>query len=108
MGDGQEPVQPSSPFFTANGVLYHSGSTVVVDNVVDVVDVDVVTVVFGDFTGNFAVDLVLLFCFAGLVDVDVDDVDSDDVEVVVEVVGVSVDVWASGMAVRNRIAEFIV
>ena len=108
MGDGQEPVQPSSPFFTANGVLYHSGSTVVVDNVVDVVDVDVVAVVFGDFTGNFAVDLVLIFCLTFLVDVGDDDVDSDDVEVVVEVVGVSVDVLASGMAVRNRIAEFIV
>ena len=110
MGDGQEPVQPSSPFFTANGVLYHSGSTVVVDNVVDVVDVDIVAVVFGDFTGNFAVDLVLIFSLTFLVDVDVneDDVDSVDVEVVVEVVGVSVDVWASGMAVRNRIAEFIV
>ena len=111
MGDGQEPVQPSSPFFTANGVLYHSGSTVVVDNVVDVVDVvdvDIVAVVFGDFTGNFAVDLVLIFCLTFLVDVDVDDVDSDDVEVVVVIVEVSVDVWASGMAVRNRIAEFIV
>ena len=106
MGDGQEPVQPSSTFFTANGVLYHSGSTVVVDNVVDVVDV--VAFVFGDVIGNFAVDLVLFFCLTFLVDVDVDDVDSDDVEVVVEVVGVSVDVWASGMAVRNRIAEFIV
>ena len=37
MGDGHEPVQPSSPFFTANGVLYHSGFTVVVERVVDVV-----------------------------------------------------------------------
>ena len=113
MGDGHEPVQPSSPFFTANGVLYHSGSTVDVDTVVDVVvvvSVDVETVVFGGFTGNFAADLVLFLCFTFLVEVDVDDneVDSVDVEVVVEVFEVSVDVRASGMAVRKRIAEFIV
>ena len=105
IGDGQAPVHPSSPFLTASGVLYHSGSTVDVDTV----DVEVVFNEVDFVVCILCACLAVFFRLVFFVDVDVE-VDKVGVEVVVVVVevNVSLDVLAFGIAVRNRIAELIV